>query len=106
MTSAGILSNWYFGTPFIIDLVFAVFLLVSYFHSRFAGGFKVVSVLTVGVLVFCLYPLHVVIQRRQSERNPFLFYNIHRRYLHHTAGAYTPYYARVHDADGSASYNT
>ena len=56
MTSAGILSNWYFGTPFIIDLIFAAFLLVSYYHSRFAGGFKVMAVLAVGVLVFAYIP--------------------------------------------------
>ena len=56
MTSAGILSNWYFGSPFIIDLIFAAFLLVSYYHSRFAGGFKVMAVLAVGVLVFAYIP--------------------------------------------------
>ncbi len=56
MTSAGILSNWYFGTTFIIDLFFAGFCFVSYYLSRFAGGFKVVSVLTVGVLVFAYIP--------------------------------------------------
>ena len=56
MTSAGILSNWYFGTPFIIDLFFAGFCFVSYYLSRFAGGFKVMAVLAVGVLVFAYIP--------------------------------------------------
>ena len=56
MTSAGILSNWYFGTTYIIDLFFAGFCFISYCLSRFAGGFKVVSVLTVGILIFVYIP--------------------------------------------------
>lgn len=56
MSAASILINLYFGNSFVIDLLFAGCWVVSYYLSRFQGWFKVVSVVSIGILVFAFVP--------------------------------------------------
>lgn len=56
MSAASILINLYFGNSFVIDLIFAGCWIISYYLSRFQGCFDVVSVVSVGILVFAFIP--------------------------------------------------
>ena len=56
MSVAGILINLYFGNSFVIDLMFAGCWIVSYYLSRFKSLFGVVSVVSIGILVFAFIP--------------------------------------------------
>ena len=56
MSLTTILINLCFGNSFAIDLIFAGCWIVSYCLSRFQGWFKVVSVVSIGILVFAFVP--------------------------------------------------
>ena len=56
MTALGILINLYYGTSALMEAIFTGYWILAYYISRYKRHYKVISVVSVGVLVFAFIP--------------------------------------------------
>ena len=74
MTAVGILINLYYGTSALMEAIFTGYWILAYYISRYKRHYKVISVVSVGVLVFAFIP-YIWITTRGGD-NGAIYYSL------------------------------